>query len=369
MLADFEPQQPEYARMDARAAPPLSLADFDFALPVDLIAQTPARERAASRLLHVSGASLADLDFCDLPRLVAPGDLLVLNDTRVIKARLYARKPTGGRVEALVERVACDDEAWVQLRASHLPRLGSTLAFDDGTTATVLARDDRMFRLRFAVGQPLAEWLDLHGQIPLPPYITRAPAADDAARYQTVYARHLGAVAAPTAGLHFDRPLLGALSRAGAGIAYVTLHIGAGTFQPVESDDLSRHRMHAERYAVPRATVDAIAAARGRGGRVVAVGTTTLRALEAATATDGSTQAGQGETRLFITPGYRFRAVDRLLTNFHLPRSTLLMLVCAFAGMAPIRAAYAHAVARRYRFFSYGDAMLIERAEAGVSRG
>jgi S-adenosylmethionine:tRNA ribosyltransferase-isomerase len=343
----------------------LTLADFDFSLPAELIAQTPPRERTASRLLHVAGTTLDDLHFRDLPRLIAPGDLLVLNDTRVIKARLVGRKATGGRVEALVERLVANDEAWVQIKASHMPRPGAAIAFDDGTTATVLARDERMFRLRFALEVPLADWLEVHGKVPLPPYIGREPDADDVARYQTVYARHAGAVAAPTAGLHFDQALLDALARRGVPLAFLTLHVGAGTFQPVESKALAQHRMHAERYAVPPATADAIAAARARGGRVVAVGTTTLRALEAAAGTDGIPRAGAGETRLFITPGYRFRVADRLLTNFHLPRSTLLMLVSAFAGIAPIRAAYAHAVAHGYRFFSYGDAMLVERYDAG----
>jgi S-adenosylmethionine:tRNA ribosyltransferase-isomerase len=350
--------------MSARTAPELSLADFDYELPGELIAQTPVRDRSTSRLLHVAGARLADHSFRDLPRLLEPGDLLVLNDTRVIKARLRGRKQTGGSVEALVERVVADHEAWVQLRASHMPRPGTTLTFAGGGTATVLERDERMFRLRFAIGQPLIDWLEVHGEVPLPPYIVRAPDAEDAARYQTVYARRPGAVAAPTAGLHFDAALLRALAGRGVELAYLTLHVGAGTFQPVESDDLSRHRMHAERFEVPPATVDAIGAARARSGRVVAAGTTTLRALEAATGDDDRTRPGVGETRLFITPGYRFRAVDRLVTNFHLPRSTLLMLVSAFAGMASIRAAYAHAVAQRYRFFSYGDAMLLERFDA-----
>jgi S-adenosylmethionine:tRNA ribosyltransferase-isomerase len=343
--------------------PALSLADFDYALPADLIAQAPPHERTASRLLHVAGATRADLRFADLPRLMAPGDLLIFNDTRVIRARLHARKPTGGRVEALVERVVADDEAWVQIRASHVPRLGTSMTFDDGTKAVVLARDDRLFHLRFELREPLSDWLDAHGDVPLPPYILRPPDADDASRYQTVYARHAGAVAAPTAGLHFDLPLLAALSQRGVALAFVTLHVGAGTFQPVEADDLSQHRMHAERFQIPAATVEAIAAARARGGRIVAIGTTTLRALESAAMADGTLRPGAAETRLFITPGYRFRVVDRLLTNFHLPRSTLLMLVCAFAGMTAIRDAYAHAIARRYRFFSYGDSMLLERSD------
>jgi len=248
------------------------------------------------------------------------------------------------------------------LKASHMPKPGTTIAFGDGIVATVVARDERLFRLRFALDVPLLDWLERHGEVPLPPYIARAAAADDAARYQTVYARHAGAVAAPTAGLHFDRQTLNALQTRGVTLAFVTLHVGAGTFQPVEVDDISRHRMQAERYEIPPATAAAIAKTRARGGRVLAVGSTSLRALESAAAVNGTVQAGTAETALFVTPGYRFRVVDRLLTNFHLPRSTLLMLVSAFAGMAATRAAYAHAIAARYRFFSYGDAMLIERA-------
>jgi S-adenosylmethionine:tRNA ribosyltransferase-isomerase len=340
---------------------PLKLSDFDYELPAPLIAQAPPVARTASRLLHVDRSKFADLGFADLPSLVAPGDLVVFNDTRVIRARLHGVKPTGGRVEALVERVVGDDEAWAQLKASHMPKPGTTIAFG-GATATVIARADRLFHLRFALDMPLLDWLERHGEVPLPPYIARAAVADDATRYQTVYARHAGAVAAPTAGLHFDRQILRALQARGATLAYVTLHVGAGTFQPVEVDDLTRHRMHAERYDVPPATAAAIAATRARGGRILAVGTTSLRALESAAAEDGTVRAGADETTLFVTPGYRFRVVDRLLTNFHLPRSTLLMLVSAFAGMAATRAAYAHAIAARYRFFSYGDAMLIERA-------
>jgi S-adenosylmethionine:tRNA ribosyltransferase-isomerase len=342
-------------------APQFTLADFSYELPAELIAQTPTAERTASRLLHVDGAALADLQFRDLQRLIAPGDLLVFNDTRVIKARLTGRKPTGGRVEVLIERVVERDQAWAQIKASHMPKVGSTIEFDGNAIATVLERDIRLFRLRFDIALPLAEWLELHGAVPLPPYITRAAGASDAVRYQTVYARHAGAVAAPTAGLHFDDALLVSLARQNVATAFVTLHVGAGTFAPVETDDIALHRMHAEWFHVPEATTAAIAAARTRGGRVLAVGTTTLRALESA-ADDGGIRAGATETRLFIVPGYRFRVVDRLLTNFHLPKSTLLMLVSAFAGLSTIQAAYAHAIGARYRFFSYGDAMLLERA-------
>jgi S-adenosylmethionine:tRNA ribosyltransferase-isomerase len=343
---------------------PHRLSDFDYTLPAELIAQAPTEARTASRLLHVDGATFADLQFVDLPSLVAPGDLVVFNDTRVIRARLHGVKPTGGRVEALVERVIGNDEAWAQLKASHMPKPGTTIAFADGSVAAVVARDGRLFRLRFALDVPLLDWLEQHGVMPLPPYIARAADAEDATRYQTVYARRAGAIAAPTAGLHFDQDMLDALEARGATLAFVTLHVGAGTFQPVEADDITLHKMHAERYEIPPETAAAIATTRARRGRLLAVGTTSLRALESAAAVDGTVHAGTSETALFVTPGYRFRVVDRLLTNFHLPRSTLLMLVSAFVGMATIRAAYAHAIAARYRFFSYGDAMLLERAPA-----
>lgn len=344
----------------------LRLSDFDYDLPPELIAQVPAATRAASRLLHVDGASLADRRFTDLTTLLAPGDLVVLNDTRVMNARVLARKPSGGRVELLVERLVGEKEAWTQVRASHAPREGATLELDGGGSARVLAREDRFFRLAFDIDEPLSAWLERHGEVPLPPYVERAAAASDRERYQTVYAREPGAVAAPTAGLHFDDATFATFTRRGVRHAFVTLHVGAGTFLPVRHEDLTRHRMHEERYELPASTVNAIVETRARGGRVLAVGTTTLRALEASAAMPGGLAAGQGATALFITPGYRFRIVDRLLTNFHLPRSTLLMLVSAFAGHAEIRAAYAHAVTARYRFFSYGDAMLLERAEAPV---
>jgi S-adenosylmethionine:tRNA ribosyltransferase-isomerase len=343
------------------------LADFDYALPPELIAQLPAAERSASRLLVVDGDELGDERFVDLPRHLARGDLVVFNDTRVIKARAAGVKPTGGRVGMLVERIVGEREAWVQLRASHLPRVGTSIAFE-GAQAEIVAREERLFLLRFAITESLPEWLDRHGEMPLPPYIARRADASDEARYQTVYARHPGAVAAPTAGLHFDAALLDALAAAGVATAQITLHVGAGTFQPVTHDDLARHRMHVERYDIPAATVDAIAGARARRSRIVAVGTTTLRALEAAAGDDGLPKAGWNETALFVTPGYRFRTVDALVTNFHLPRSTLLMLVSAFAGYDTIRAAYAHAIADRYRFFSYGDAMLLTRRGGGSIR-
>jgi len=344
----------------------VKLSDFDYELPPDLIAQHPARERSAGRLLHLDGASgeFQDRMFRDLPELVAPGDVLVLNDTRVIKARLVGRKASGGQVEALIERVLDGERALAQLRASKTPRAGARLEFAAGTgagvTAEVLGRRDEFFELRFIDCDDVFALLERIGRVPLPPYITHAPDSADAVRYQTVYAKTPGAVAAPTAGLHFDDALLAALKARGAVLASLTLHVGAGTFQPVRVENLAEHQMHSECYSLPRATVDAVNAARAAGGRVLAVGTTSLRALESAAA-EGELRAGRAETRLFILPGYRFRVVDRLLTNFHLPRSTLLMLVSAFGGMDNMRRAYEHAIEQRYRFFSYGDAMLIER--------
>jgi S-adenosylmethionine:tRNA ribosyltransferase-isomerase len=339
------------------------LSDFDFALPPEQIAQRPARERSASRLLHVFGDRFEDLAFTALPDLLVAGDVLVFNDTRVIRSRLRARKPAphGGKVELLLERIVAPYEAWMQLRASHPPRPGARIELPGGATATVLERDGRFVRLRFAIDTPLGNYLDRYAEVPLPPYIARAPDSEDEERYQTVYARYAGAVAAPTAGLHFDLPMLKKLSASGIVLAYVTLHVGAGTFQPVEAEDLSRHRMHSERFSIPAATVAAVEAAHAARHSVIAVGTTSLRALESSANDDRGLGAGEAETSLFITPGYGFRVVDRLLTNFHLPRSTLLMLVSAFGGYDAIRAAYAHAIDERYRFFSYGDAMLLER--------
>jgi S-adenosylmethionine:tRNA ribosyltransferase-isomerase len=340
----------------------MRVADFDYALPDELIAQRPAAERRQSRLLHLDGrtGALQDLRFTDLPRLVGPHDALVLNDTRVIKARLAARKPTGGRAELFVERLVGEREALALIRASHPPRPGSRLVLGDGGRAEVLSRENDLYRLRF-LDADAADLLERFGEVPLPPYIAHAPGADDAERYQTVYAARPGAVAAPTAGLHFDTEMLEQLAARGTRIAKLTLHVGAGTFQPVRTDTVESHRMHRERFDVPQAVVDAVASARAAGGRVVAVGTTALRALESA-ALGGPLRARAGETDLFVYPGFEFRVVDRLLTNFHLPRSSLLMLVAAFAGADNIRRAYAHAVRQRYRFFSYGDAMLIERA-------
>lgn len=346
------------------AAPAYTVDDFDFALPPELIAQHPAAQRSASRLLDGTGALPVDRIFADLPGLLAPGDLLVFNDTRVIKARLFGEKPTGGAVEALIERILPgSNEVLAHLRASKSPRPGSTVRFADGAfEAEVLGRagpDDALFHLRLP-SDPLA-LLDAHGHVPLPPYITHADGADDVARYQTVFAHKPGAVAAPTASLHFDEAVLAALAARGVQRAQVTLHVGAGTFQPVRTANLAEHRMHSEWYEVPDATVAAIARTQAAGGRIVAAGTTTLRALESA-ALDGTLRAGARETDLFITPGFQFHVVDRLITNFHLPRSTLLMLVSAFTGHAHARALYRHAVESRYRFFSYGDAMLVDRS-------
>ena len=339
-----------------------AVADFDFDLPPELIAQHPAAERSSSRLLDGRSPALVDRIFSDLPELLEPGDLLVFNNTKVIKARLYGVKASGGAVEALVERVLPGtQEVWAHVRASKSPRPGARLRFAGAFDAEVLGRcgpDGGMFHLRLA-GDPFA-LLEQHGHVPLPPYITHADEADDVRRYQTVFAREPGAVAAPTAALHFDEALLARLSARGVGQAHVTLHVGAGTFQPVRVERLEDHRMHSEWFEVPQGTVDAIAQTRASGGKVVAVGTTTLRALESAART-GKLVAGARETDIFITPGFEFQVVDRLVTNFHLPKSTLMMLVSAFAGFDQIRALYAHAISQRYRFFSYGDAMLLQR--------
>jgi S-adenosylmethionine:tRNA ribosyltransferase-isomerase len=342
----------------------MKTSDFDFDLPPDLIAQLPAQERRQSRLLHLDGRSgaLADGQFSDLPQFLKPGDLLVFNDTRVIKARLFGVKDSGGKLEVLIERVLDEHHALAHIRASHAPKPGSGLLLAGEVAATVEERQGELYRLRFAGETPLLELLEQYGSLPLPPYITHAPEALDETRYQTVYARQPGAVAAPTAGLHFDPAMLETLEKMGVKTAYVTLHVGAGTFQPVRVEDIAEHHMHSEWYTVPQKTVDLIRLARAEGGRVMAVGTTSLRALESAAA-GGELEAGSGETNIFIFPGYRFKVVERLLTNFHLPKSTLLMLVSAFGGMENIRRAYRHAVENRYRFFSYGDAMLIERQQ------
>lgn len=338
--------------------------EFDFALPEHLIAQHPPQRRGASRLLHVCGEEMKDRWFSDLPALVREHDVLVFNDTRVLKARLFGIKASGGKVEVLIERLLDEHHALAQIRASHSPQPNSLLLLADGQLpVTVLGREGEFFHLRFDSAESLSELLEQYGQLPLPPYISHAAGAEDEERYQTVFARHPGAVAAPTAGLHFDEAMLAALRARGAQLACLTLHVGAGTFQPVREENIEQHAMHSERYTIPQAAVDVILQARARGGRVIAVGTTSLRALESAAQT-GELIAGEGETTIFITPGYQFRVVDVLLTNFHLPKSTLLMLACAFGGMGNVLAAYRHAVEQEYRFFSYGDAMLIERTSA-----
>jgi S-adenosylmethionine:tRNA ribosyltransferase-isomerase len=341
-----------------------TLGDFDFALPPDLIAQHPAAERSASRLLDGTGSLPVDRTFRDLPGLLQPGDLLVFNDTQVVKARLYGEKPTGGKLELLVERVLGGREVVAHMKVSKKPPVGTALRMDGGFTATLLGRwpdaDGPLFRFAFD-DEPHA-LMERHGHVPLPPYITHADTAEDAQRYQTVFAKNPGAVAAPTAALHFDEGVLAALEARGVQRASVTLHVGAGTFQPVKTEDIAQHRMHSEWYEVPPATQEAIAQLRARGGRLVAIGTTTVRTLESW----AKTGLARGDTDIFITPGFAFRQVDLLVTNFHLPKSTLLMLVSAFAGYEPMMQLYRHAVESRYRFFSYGDAMLLARRDAGV---
>jgi len=338
---------------------PLTLDDFDYPLPPECIAQSPLANRSSSRLLVLQGAAFDDRAFTDLPDLLHPGDLLVMNDTRVLHARLLGVKDTGGQVEVLVERVIADNDVLAQVRASKAPKAGSTLRLENAFDVEVLGRAGEFYHLRFPADA--VTLIEAHGRLPLPPYIERTAASADEERYQTIYARERGSVAAPTAGLHFDAPLLESLRVRGVAVAHVTLHVGAGTFQPVREHDLSRHRMHRERYVVPQATAEAVAATKQRGGRVVAVGTTTLRTLESAAQDDGTLKVGAGETAIFITPGFQFRVVDVLITNFHLPKSTLLMLVSAFAGIEEIRAAYRHAIESGYRFFSYGDAMLLHK--------
>lgn len=337
-------------------------SDFDFELPPELIAQFPAERRSGSRLLCLDGntGAVSDRRFAELPALLAPGDLLVFNDTRVIKARLNGVKESGGKVEVLVERMLDAHRALAHVRASHAPKPGGKLTLAEEIEVEVLSRQSDLYELRFLGETPLATLLERYGKLPLPPYIAHAADNTDEERYQTVYARSPGAVAAPTAGLHFDEDVIKMLEERGVERAFVTLHVGAGTFQPVRVEDVTEHKMHSEWYEIPQATVDAIRHARERGGKIVAVGTTAMRALESAARHD-EFKAGSGDTDIFITPGYRFRMVDRLLTNFHLPRTTLLMLVSAFAGREHVLAGYRHAVAQRYRFFSYGDAMLIER--------
>ncbi|MBU0917421.1 tRNA preQ1(34) S-adenosylmethionine ribosyltransferase-isomerase QueA [Aquabacterium parvum] len=351
-----------------KAAPArdFTLADFDFELPEALIAQHPAPERSASRLLDGRAPVPTDRVFRELPDLLQPGDLLVFNNTRVIKARLFGAKSSGGAVEALIERVLPGtNEVWAHMRASKSPKPGATVRFAGAFNAEVLGRcgpDNGLFHLRFE-GNPF-DLLEQHGHVPLPPYITHADEEDDVRRYQTVFAKEPGAVAAPTAALHFDEGVLAELAARGIATAEVTLHVGAGTFQPVRTENLAEHKMHSEWFEVSQATADAIRATRAAGGRIVSVGTTTLRALESAAlhaSRDEVVQVGSRDTDIFITPGFDFKVVDVLVTNFHLPKSTLMMLVSALAGYEHIRALYAHAIEQRYRFFSYGDAMLIQR--------
>lgn len=336
--------------------------DFHFELPPELIAQYPAQRRGDSRLLCVDGVSgdVADRRFAELPDLLHPGDLLVFNDTRVVPARLFGHKDSGGRVEVLIERITGPQQVLAHVRASKPLQPGRRLELG-GHAAEVEGREGELYRLRFPGPPGVAEILEQVGHMPLPPYIRRGDEGVDRERYQTVYARRPGAVAAPTAGLHFDNGMLAALERRGIASGYVTLHVGAGTFQPVRADDIAEHRMHSEWLEVDEALCRRVGQTRAAGGRVVAVGTTSVRSLETAAA-GGELAPFRGETDIFIRPGYRFRAVDALITNFHLPESTLLMLVCAFAGYDTVMRAYRHAVAEGYRFFSYGDAMFLTRA-------
>jgi len=340
------------------------LGDFAYELPPALIAQHPPANRGGGRLLHLPRSGpVADLQFADLPTFLRAGDLLVFNDTRVIPGRVFGQKPSGGRVEILLERILDGDRILAHVRASKALRPGGEVLLPGGRTARLVARQGELFELELDT-EPLA-YFEAHGQVPLPPYITRSPEQDDTGRYQTVYAREKGAVAAPTAGLHFDDAMLERCRSLGVHTAFVTLHVGSGTFAPVRSENLDEHRMHAEYVRVSASTCDAVTAARERGGRVFAVGTTVVRSLESALQ-GGKLLPFAGETRLFIRPGYEFRSIDALITNFHLPESTLLMLVCAFGGYQRVLDAYRHAVAQRYRFFSYGDAMLLE---SGIMAG
>ncbi|MGN6790710.1 MAG: tRNA preQ1(34) S-adenosylmethionine ribosyltransferase-isomerase QueA [Rhodanobacteraceae bacterium] len=345
-------------------------SDFHYDLPVELIAQQPLAERSASRLLVVDAPhrSVADRMFGDLPRLLRAGDLLVFNDTRVLPARLFGRKPSGGAVEIMLERITGTHTAVAMLGVSKKPREGSLIELDDGTPVRVTGRDGQFFELRFECAEPLEKVLLRIGHMPLPPYIARPDDAHDSERYQTIYARQPGAVAAPTAGLHFDAPLLDALRARGIDSGYITLHVGAGTFQPVRAEKIEDHEMHREWLNVGAELVEKIHRTRANGGRVIAVGTTVVRALEAARGDRGEVAPFAGETRIFIFPGYRITSVDGLITNFHLPESTLLMLVSAFAGREFVLSAYRHAVEHRYRFYSYGDAMLVwpESRDSGL---
>ncbi len=340
--------------------PALKKSDFHYELPEELIAQAPLAERSASRLMVVppAPAAFSDRHVRDLPELLQPGDLLVFNDTRVIPARLFGQKTSGGRVEILIERLLGGQQARVQIGASKSPKPGGVILLDTGGQAEVLGREGEFYVLRFEVDEPLEKWLVHAGRLPLPPYIQREPDQADRERYQTVFAKEVGAVAAPTAGLHFDEPLLARLRERGVEFGHVTLHVGAGTFQPVRVDELSQHVMHREWINVGAELVEKVRRTRANGGRVIAIGTTVVRALESALR-DGGLQPFSGETQIFILPGYRIRSVDAMVTNFHLPESTLLMMISAFAGKERVFEAYRHAIDQRYRFFSYGDAMLL----------
>ncbi len=338
--------------------------EFDFYLPSELIAQFPTKERSASRLLRLNGNNglISNEQFIDICQFIDAGDLIIFNNTKVIKARLTGQKQSGGAIEALIERIIDEHHVLAHVRASRSPKPGSRLIFANAFEAEVEAREDDLFLLRIDSTKPILELLDECGTLPLPPYITHSADEFDDERYQTVFAKDPGAVAAPTAGLHFDDSVINKLKAKGVKIAYVTLHVGAGTFQPVRVDNINEHKMHSEIYSVPTETLALIEATQFSGKKVTAIGTTALRALESA-ARSGKLLAGNGETDIFITPGYKFKVVDRLLTNFHLPKSTLLMLVSAFAGLENIKKAYQHAIDQKYRFFSYGDAMLIERSD------
>ena len=339
----------------------MKAADFDYHLPESLIAQQPLAERRASRLLLLNPQQqqIADHQFAELPQWIEPGDLVIFNDTRVFPARLFGRKQSGGKIEVLVERLIDDHTLWAHLRSSKSPRPGTQLILEDAIDCEMIAREGEFFVLRQQTGNSWLELLQQHGHIPLPPYIERADEDSDRERYQTVFADKPGAVAAPTAGLHFDEAMIEKLKEQGVQTARVTLHVGAGTFQPVRVEEIEKHVMHAESVEVSADVCRQVAATRARGGRVIAIGTTVVRSLESA-AQSGELKPFAGDTRLFITPGYQFRVVDAMLTNFHLPRSTLLMLVSAFAGQAFTLQAYRHAVEQQYRFFSYGDAMFIK---------
>jgi S-adenosylmethionine:tRNA ribosyltransferase-isomerase len=338
--------------------------EFDFLLPNELIAQFPTKERSASRLLRLNGNNglISDEQFIDICQFIDAGDLLIFNNTKVIKARLVGQKESGGAIEALVERIIDEHHVLAHIRASKSPKPGARLIFANAFKAEVEARQDDLFLLRIDSPRRVLDLLDEYGSLPLPPYITHTADEFDDERYQTVFAKDPGAVAAPTAGLHFDDDVIKRLEAKGVNVAYVTLHVGAGTFQPVRVDNINEHKMHSELYSVPAETIALIKTTQTSGKKVTAIGTTALRALESA-ARSGKLVAGNGETDIFITPGYKFKVVDRLLTNFHLPKSTLLMLVSAFAGFENIQKSYQHAIAQEYRFFSYGDAMLIERSD------